>query len=63
MKGFEHVIIETPELAGDTVTFLTAEERKWLGGRYVNVTWDMPQLMEKEEDIVKGDKLKVRLVW
>ena len=62
-KGFEHVIVETLELAADTVTFLTKEERKWLGGRYVNVTWDMPQLMEKEEEIVKGDKLKVRLVW
>ena len=35
----------------------------WLGGRYVNFTWDMPQLMEKEVDIVKGDTLKVRLIW
>ena len=62
-KGFEHVIVDTVELAGDTVLYLTKEERKWLGGRYVNVTWDMPQLMEKEDEIVKGNKLKVRLVW
>ena len=62
-KGMEHVMVETPELAADTITFLTKEERKWLGGRYVNVTWDMPQLMAKEDEIVKGDKLKVRFVW
>ena len=62
-KGLEHVVVETPELAADTVIFLTTGERRWLGGRYVNVTWDMPQLMEKEEEIVEGDKLKVRLVW
>ena len=61
--GLEHVYIETPELAADTVVFLTSGEKRWLGGRYVNVTWDMPELMAKEKEIVQGDKLKVRLVW
>lgn len=64
-KGLEHVVVETPELAGDTVVFLTAGEegRRCLGGRYVNVTWDMEELMEREGEIVGGDKLKVKLVW
>ena len=62
-KSLEHIFVETPDLAADTIVFLTKEKRVWLGGRYVNVTWDMSQLMEKEEEIVKGDKLKVRLVW
>ena len=62
-KALEHVVVDTPELAADTVTFLTREQRSWLGGRYVNVTWDMPQLMAKEEEIVKQDKLKVKLAW
>lgn len=57
------VFCETAELAADTIMFLTKEKRMWLAGRYINCTWDMPQLMEKQEDIVKGDKLKVRLVW
>ncbi len=61
--GLEHVYVETPELAADTVVFLTREERAWLGGRYVNVTWDMPELMAKEKEIVQGDKLKIRFVW
>ena len=56
------VFTETPELSADTIVFLTSERRSWLNGRYINCTWDMPQLMGMEEDIVKGDKLKVRLV-
>lgn len=53
--------MDTPELSADTIVFLTREKRDWLGGRYVNCTWDMPQLMAKEDEIVKGDKLKVKL--
>ncbi|TVY23556.1 Short chain dehydrogenase, partial [Lachnellula hyalina] len=57
------VFVETPELSADTIVFLTKEKREWLGGRYVNCTWDMPELMAQEDEIVKGDKLKVRLVF
>lgn len=56
-----HVFTETPELPADTVVWLTAAKRDWLAGRYVNVTWDMEQLEEKKDAIVKGDKLKVKL--
>lgn len=54
------VFTETADLPGDTVVFLTKEKRSWLSGRYVNVTWDMPELMAKESEIVKGDKLKLK---
>ncbi|KAI2602393.1 NAD(P)-binding protein [Hypoxylon sp. NC1633] len=56
------VFTETAELSADSLVYLTSQKRDWLGGRYVNVTWDLPELMAKEEEIVKGDKLKVRLV-
>ncbi|MDI1485954.1 MAG: hypothetical protein OHK93_004143 [Ramalina farinacea] len=56
------VFTETGGVCGDTLVFLTRERRGWLAGRYVNCTWDMPELMMKEEEIVGGDKLKVRLV-
>ncbi|KAH8684835.1 hypothetical protein BGZ60DRAFT_398424 [Tricladium varicosporioides] len=59
-SGMAHIFVETPELAGDTLAFLTREKRQWLSGRYVNVTWDMPELMAKEKAIVEGDKLKVK---
>ena len=44
------------------MVYLTGKKRDWLAGRYINVTWDLPELMEKEKEIVAGDKLKVKLV-
>jgi hypothetical protein len=54
------VFIETPELSGDSVAFLVSKRRGWLGGRYINCTWDLPELMLKEKEIVRGDKLKTK---
>ena len=34
-------LIDTPELAGDTIVWLASERREWLRGRYVSCTWDM----------------------
>ncbi|KAL8678153.1 MAG: hypothetical protein Q9186_005485 [Xanthomendoza sp. 1 TL-2023] len=61
-EGLQHVFVETPKLSADTIVYLVNEKREWLAGRYINCTWDMPQLMSMKEDIVKGDKLKVRMV-
>ncbi|KAI4729116.1 hypothetical protein E4T49_03081 [Aureobasidium sp. EXF-10728] len=52
---------DTPDLAGDTITWLAAKRREWLGGRYVSCPWDMEELMSMEGDIVENDKLKLRL--
>ena len=40
---------------------MTSERREWLAGRYINVTWDLPELEAKKDEIIKGDKLKVKL--
>ncbi|KAI0000590.1 hypothetical protein F4779DRAFT_604635 [Xylariaceae sp. FL0662B] len=56
------IFVETPELSADSLVYLTSKKRDWLAGRYINLTWDLPELMQKEDEIVKGDKLKVRLV-
>lgn len=53
---------ETAELPADTIAWLTSRRREWLAGRYVNCTWDMPELEAQSEAIAKGDALKVRLV-
>lgn len=50
-------------MSADTIVYLVKEKRDWLGGRYINCTWDMPELMAKKDEIVKGDKLKVRLAF
>lgn len=56
------VFVDTPQISADTIVYLAAEKRQWLSGRYINCTWDMPELLAQEEEIVKGDKLKVRIV-
>ncbi|KAF2234821.1 NAD(P)-binding protein [Viridothelium virens] len=56
------VFVETAELSADSLVYLTSEKRDWLAGRYINCTWDLPKLMAKKEEIVKDDKLKVRMV-
>jgi short-subunit dehydrogenase len=50
-------------MAGDTIAWLAAEKREWLCGRYVSCLWDMEELMGKEREIVKGDKLKLKMVF
>lgn len=54
-------LLDTPELGADTMVFLTAEKREWLAGRYLSAQWDMEELLEKREKIVKEDHLKMRM--
>ncbi|KAL1851032.1 putative secondary metabolism biosynthetic enzyme [Diaporthe australafricana] len=49
------------DVAGDTIAWLAAERREWLGGRYLSCPWDMEELMAKRDEIVEGDKLKLRM--
>jgi len=56
------VLVDTPELGADSMVFLTQEKRDWLAGRYISLNWDMPTFLSKEDEIVMGDKLKLRLV-
>ena len=58
---FCSVLTDKPELAGDTVTFLTKEKREWLAGRYIDVTWDMPEFLVKKDEIMQRDLLKVQM--
>jgi len=37
------LLTDEPELAGDTIVWLTKEKRDWLADRYINVQWDMYQ--------------------
>jgi NAD(P)-dependent dehydrogenase (short-subunit alcohol dehydrogenase family) len=52
-----------PSIAGDTIVWLAAERREWLGGRYVSCPWDMEELLNRKEEIVSGDKLKMAMVF
>jgi len=56
------LLTDKAEVASDTIVYLTQTRREWLAGRYISCVWDMPEFLSREEEIVQGDKLKVRLV-
>ena len=55
------VCVDTPELAGDTIAWLTCEKRDWLAGRYISCNWDMTELLVRRDEIVEKDLLKLKL--
>ncbi|KAF9901743.1 hypothetical protein EC991_005752 [Linnemannia zychae] len=61
-KDFHGYLVDTPELAADSIVWLTQHRPLWLSGRYVSVNWDLPELMAKKDEVVEGDKLKMRIV-
>ncbi|KAF2717434.1 putative oxidoreductase [Polychaeton citri CBS 116435] len=62
-QEMQAVLIDKPALPGDAIVWLAHDRKEWLGGRYVSCTWDMPELVAKREEIVKGDKLKMRMAF
>ena len=60
-ESYHAYLHDTPELAGNTVVWLTRERREWLAGRYISVNWDMEELATRKDDIVGSDKLKMRM--
>lgn len=57
-----HILVDTPEVAAHTILWLVNERREWLAGRYVSCQWDVEALLAKRQEIIDGDKLKVKLV-
>ena len=49
-------------LCGAFLVWLTKEKREWLSGRYVSANWDVEELETMKDQIVKEDKLKMRMV-
>lgn len=49
-------------MSADTLVFLTQKKIDWLAGRYVDCTWDVPELLSREKEIVDGGKLLMRMV-
>ncbi|KAL9607625.1 MAG: hypothetical protein Q9167_007472 [Letrouitia subvulpina] len=55
------VFQDQPELGGDTIVFLTQKRQDWLAGRFISVTWDMPELFAEKDVIVAQDLLKMKM--
>ncbi|KAF2265252.1 oxidoreductase-like protein [Lojkania enalia] len=60
-EAYHGLLVDDPELAGDTLVWLSGVRRDWLAGRYVSANWDMEELEGRKEEVVKGDLLKVRM--
>ena len=60
--GLTIISKDSPSLCGAFLIWLVKEKREWLNGRYLDATWDVEELEKKKEEIVEGDKLKMRLV-
>ena len=60
-KALHATLVDTPELCGDSIVWLTRERREWLANRYINVQWDMMQLLGKRAEIEGNDLLKMKL--
>ncbi|KAJ5751044.1 hypothetical protein N7533_008072 [Penicillium manginii] len=58
----QSVLTDTPELAADTLVWLTHERRDWLAGRFASVSWDMEELEQKKQDILQRDLFKFRVI-
>ncbi|KAF9885358.1 hypothetical protein FE257_012975 [Aspergillus nanangensis] len=56
------MFIDSPDLCGDTLAWLTQERREWLAGRLISVNWDMTEFVSRREEIVQKDKLKMQVV-
>ena len=62
MPEYMHALLnDTPELAGDSVVWLTRERRDWLMDRFVSVQWDMSELEQMKGEIVEKDLLKFKM--
>lgn len=57
------IFVDNPRLCGDTISWLTEERRDWLAGRLISVNWDMLELNARREEIIRGDKLKLRFTF
>ena len=57
----QYVLTDTPELAADTVVWLSHQRRDWLSGRFASVSWDMEELEQKKQDILQRNLFKFRV--
>ena len=57
----QYVLTDTPELAADTLVWLSNQRRDWLSGRFASVSWDMEELEQKKQDILQRNLFKFRV--
>jgi NAD(P)-dependent dehydrogenase (short-subunit alcohol dehydrogenase family) len=62
--AFEKFALDTPELVGGVGAWLAGwkgPDRSFLNGRFVSANWDVENLVERKDEIVEKDLLKMAL--
>ncbi|KAH8671696.1 hypothetical protein BX600DRAFT_510359 [Xylariales sp. PMI_506] len=61
LPGFERFSIQTPALAGGVALWLTTPEAESMNGRCLDATWDIPEMIERRDEIVNDGLLVMEL--
>ena len=61
VESFRKFALDSPHLAGATAVWLCSEQARWLTGRFVNTNWDMEDLLDRKDEVLKEDLLKIDL--
>jgi hypothetical protein len=60
-QAFVRMSKDTFELAGGTAVWLATEEAQFMNGRYMSVNWSVEELVQRQEEIIKGNLLTMEL--
>lgn len=60
-QAMHSMLVDTPELSGHTVVWLTRERREWLQDRYISATWDMEQFASRRDEVVERNLLRFHM--
>ncbi|KAF2436227.1 short chain dehydrogenase reductase [Tothia fuscella] len=60
-QDFHQLLVDTPQLAADSVIWLTGKRREFLKGIYVDSNWDLLELAKRGDEVVEKGLLKCRL--
>lgn len=56
-----HLMVDAPELSAAVCVYLASAEADYLCGRFVSATWDLQQLLQRRDEILKRDLFKMQL--
>jgi NAD(P)-dependent dehydrogenase (short-subunit alcohol dehydrogenase family) len=54
-------LVDTPELAAGFIVWLCSGNADWATGRYLSSNWDVAELLQMKDQIIKDDLLVNRL--
>ncbi|KAJ4251390.1 hypothetical protein NW762_011372 [Fusarium torreyae] len=62
-ESVRNAFSDKPDVAGDTIVWLGANRKDWLRGRHVSCVWDIEEVMQKKDEIIPGDTLRLRMTF